>query len=89
MRLNLDQLIGEPKQIIFGGKTYNVNEITVQMYLEMMTAQASDADNTERMIEMLGKIVPDLDARKIPMRVLSDLMNFLMAQNSEASEKNA
>lgn len=93
MYLNIDQLIGEQKKIIFGGKEYDVAEPTLEIALkaEKMLSGPDGAD-TESMAKFIEMMIPGLDIKKIPVRMFKRLFNYMMddnLNNNEETEKNS
>ena len=88
MLLNIDELIGDPKKIVFGGKEYTVSEPTLETMLraeQMLDKGKADEKDLEAMAEVVAMMIPGLDVRKVPARALAPLFSFLMG----ADEKNS
>lgn len=87
MLLNFDKLVGEPKAILWQGKTYKVNEVTVELYLDVLAAQNADGDNMDHMVAVAEKLIPGFKAAGFPMRFIPKLMEFIMAQGDTAKNE--
>lgn len=88
MLLNIDELIGEPKKIVFGGKEYVVTEPTLETMLraeQMLDKGKADGRDLEAMAEIVAMMIPGLEVQKVPARALAPLFSFLMG----ADEKNS
>lgn len=88
MLLNIDELIGEPKKIVFGGKEYAVSEPTLETMLraeQMLDKGKADGKDFEAMAEIVAMMIPGLNIQNIPARALAPLFSFLMG----ADEKNS
>ncbi|MCR5336508.1 MAG: hypothetical protein K6E42_08150 [Synergistes sp.] len=88
--LNIDELLGEGKKIIFGGKEYAVEDPTLETALridKMLEDAKDEAEQLKVMGEAIGILVPGFDIRKVPIRAYAAIFKYLMGD--EGDEKNA
>lgn len=83
MIINFDELISEPKSVIWQGREYRVNEVSTALYLEVAHMQENGQNDFENLVSVAKKLIPDFDLDSFPVRLLPKLVNFIMAQSGE------
>lgn len=89
--LNIDELIGPKKSIQFKGVDYPVDEPTLEHILEaekVLEAPRGD-EQLSGMSELIKLLVPGLDIKKIPVRMLSALFNYVIGTEEKKTEEPA
>ena len=89
MLLNIDELIGEPKKIVFGGKEYTVTEPTLETMLraeQILDKGKADGRELEAMAEIVAMMIPGLNIQNVPARALEPLFSFLMGTDEKNSQ---
>ena len=89
MLLNIDELIGEPKKIVFGGKEYTVTEPTLETMLraeQILDKGKADGRELEAMAEIVAMMIPGLNIQNVPARALAPLFSFLMGTDEKNSQ---
>ena len=83
--LNIDELIGEGKTILYRGKEYEVKEITLKNVLEAnKLLSTEDGDKAlQGMSKVTADLVPDLPVDEIPLRALKSIFNYIMDVEEE------
>ena len=83
--LNIDELIGEGKTILYRGKEYEVKEITLKNVLEAnKLLSTEDGDKAlQGMSKVTAALVPDLPVDDMPLRALKSIFNYIMDVEEE------
>lgn len=92
MLLNIDELIGEQKKIVFAGTEYNVIEPTLEIMLraEKTLENAKDQGaEMEAMGSVIEMMIPGLDIKQVPVRTFNALFDYLMGKSEEAKNTEA
>lgn len=92
--LNLDAYASVKRQLTFKGKTYDVNEPSVQDFVDALKAQEeldkqgtapeSNARNVESAIASILRAIPGFpenELRKLPLEALSPLLQFVRGED--------
>lgn len=83
MLLNIDELIGEPRVLLWKGKEYEVKELTLKIFLELQ-AKGEGLSN-EEMTSVIQKLVPGLDMQEFPLRLLPQIFEFVITSDEKKS----
>ncbi|MEG1501962.1 MAG: hypothetical protein RR203_02480 [Synergistaceae bacterium] len=78
--LNIDELIGEKKVIVYGGREYEVKEVTLELTLEVdkKLKTATDENMLETMSEVIEKLVPDLPIKTMSIKALKPMFDYIL-----------
>ena len=86
--LNIDELLGESKKIVFVGTEYIVNDPTLETIL-LIDKMIGEAKGETEQLEVMGKainmMIPGFDITKVPVRAYASIFNYLIGND----EKNA
>ncbi len=83
--LNIDELIGKPKVIVFGGQYYEAKEPTLETMLkaQKLIEAGSANDELETMSKVVELMIPGFDVKHVPVKQLPAIFNYLMGSDSE------
>ena len=88
--LNLDAFARRPIKIVYKGKTYPVNEISMSAYLALARIREKALDGNiekqaETIIELIRELVPSLEeeVKNMNFKQILTLVNFLTQEITE------
>lgn len=96
--LDLDAFATEPGKIKYKGETYEIQDISVELYAKAIKLQdkidnaTDDEDVLDGVMELLGAMVPDMPQeiiKTMTIKQLTALLGFIIQDLQGELEKNA
>ena len=96
--LDLDAFATEPGKIRYKGETYEIQDISVELYAKAIKLQdkidnaTDDEDVLDGVMELLGAMVPDMPQeiiKTMTIKQLTALLGFIIQDLQGELEKNA
>ncbi|MEQ4626800.1 MULTISPECIES: hypothetical protein [Providencia] len=96
--LDLDALYPAKKQIMLGGKKYDLQPLTVKLFTLAQSYQhggiesQNPSEQIEAGMELVNELIPELsreDIQAMPIEFLQEIVSFAFIQGEEINEEHA